>query len=220
MSLAFAIALTATPLPWWIAVSAWTGVAIFVLLWWFTPNKAADQRGELYLTILSFNHEEDSLVAHLTFRNNDSFDRTVVGVSFIYRASKSDKSWAFFPSGPRNAAFIGHIEPVKISPKSEETRRYAAKIGPDRLKVIGAEAGLLITFTSPDRGDDSALVLALQVVKPADVLGWNLLTVKNLSLDSIAESRKVDALVREYKASQQASDPSKYLGYVKRLFDY
>ena len=85
---------------------------------------------------------------------------------------------------------------------------------------MGAEAGLAITFTSPDRGEDSALVIAMQVQKPADVLGWNLPTIRNLSLDSIAKSKEIDALVAEYRASQRPRGIFKYLRYATRLFDY
>jgi hypothetical protein len=195
----------------------WKGI-----VWWIAPSKGGPVRGDLHLTVLSFDYDDGYLVSHLMFHNNDSFERTVLGVNFLYRSNKSHKGFEVYNSGPRSAPFIGHIDPVKIAPKGEETRRYAAKLTPERFLVDGAEAGLSITFTAPGYGDDSATIVAMQMEKTGDlsIPSQKFPNIKNLSLDSIAHSREVERLIRGFKASQEPKGFPKYIAYGARFFDY
>ncbi len=206
----FAIALTVTPVPnqWRLPLVVVAWLAFFVLLacWWQAPTKLMEERGDLHLTILHFDYDDHSneLVANLMFRNADVSERTVLGVTFLFRPNKEHKGWEFYSTGQPSLPFIGHINPLKIPSQSEETRQCSAKFDSKKLQD-GAEVALHITFTAPNRGHDSATVIAMQLVKTADLCTptRSFPVIKNFSLDSIAKSKEVETLLRGWIASQR-----------------
>jgi hypothetical protein len=230
MSGSFAIGLTLLPtegawrMP--LCVAAWAVFAISGIwcLRVYLKDRPGPVRGDLHVTVLNFAYEDKAgeIIADLMFFNNDSIQRTIIGVTFLYRKSESEKGYEFIASGPNSAPFIGHINPVNIAPGSNETRHYSATFDPTRIKVVGAQVGLLITFTIPERGDESATVMpAMQVVKTGDLSTPSLQMpiIRNLSLDSIRDSKQIDAIVGRL-ALQQHSERSIFRKMCDRLFDY
>jgi hypothetical protein len=229
MSVCFGVIGIVAPIPdaWkpTLTILAVLGLVVSGVGWWWAPKKEdISSRGHLHLTVLSLNYENDAreVVADLMFFNNDSIERTVIGVTFLYRKSESEKGYDFYASGPNSAPFVGHINPVKIAPGCTETRHYSAVIDPARLQLIGAEIGLLITFTIPERGDESATVMpAMQVVKTGDLLTPSLQMpfIKNRSLDSIRDSKQIDAIL-EKTAPQPLTGWARLRQIRNRLFDW
>lgn len=142
--------------------------------------------------------------------------------TFLYRKNASDKGYEFVATGPISAPFIGHINPVIIAPVSSETRHYSAAVDWSRIKSPGAQIGLLITFTIPERGDESATVMpALEVVKTGDLSTPSLQMphIKNRSLDSIRDSKQLDAIIENLRRGKiSARSPLRKM--CDRIFDY
>jgi hypothetical protein len=183
-------------------------------------NTAEAARGDLRLTVLHCDYDDSAgeLIARLMFFNADSVQRTVIGVGFLYRASKAEKGWEFHSTGPYDAPFIGHIDPIKLVPKSEEIRTYRAQANPDRFNKEGAQIGLHVTFSVPGRHTDSAHVIAMEIVpsKPAR----HFPKVENVSLDEIGDSKKIAELIQRTMSSPPESVWSRFRGRVISLLDY
>ncbi|MEY2506230.1 MAG: hypothetical protein QOH01_559 [Verrucomicrobiota bacterium] len=201
------------------------GLGVAGIGWWWAPKKdEIPSRGHLHLTVLNLDYENSAreIIADLLFFNNDSIERTVIGVTFLYRRSASEKGYEFYASGPNSAPFVGHINPLKIAAGGTETCHYSATIDPDRLQWNGAQIGLLITFTIPERGDESATVIpAMQVVKTGKLSTSSLSmpSIKNRSLDNIRDSRQLDAIL-EKMAPQPLTGWARLRHTRDRLFDW
>jgi hypothetical protein len=173
-----------------------------------TKLDALAERGDLRLTILHFDYNGDTekLEAQLMFSNDDALSqRTVIGVNFIYRAS-SDSNFALYHTGTPDAMWIGHVDPVELLPRTEAIRKYEAVVPRAKFDVIGAQAGLHITFSVPVRPTDNATVMAMEIVES------NLTTpsrhypgVERLSLDSISQARQIESIRRAISPPSPAS---------------
>jgi hypothetical protein len=231
MSGSFALGLTLLPAEgaWRLPVcfTAWAVfavTAIWCLCLFIVDSRKPPARGDLLLTVLNIDYEEKAgeLVADLMFFNNDTIQRTVLGVTFLYRNSASEKGYDFYATGPDSAPFIGHINPVNIAPAGSETRHYAATVNLSRIRTVGAQFGLLISFTIPERGDESATVMpVLEVVKTGDLITPSLQMphIKNRSLDSMRDSKQLDVILARM-APQQLSGWARVRQIRDRLFDW
>ncbi len=227
MSVCFGIIGIVAPIP-----DAWkptlTAVALIALIlsgigwWWTRTQEAVSPRGHLHLTILNLNYEERTgeVVADLMFFNNDAIQRNVLSVSFLYRKNECEKGYEFYATGHDSAPFLGHIDPVKIEPGETEISHYAAAIEPARLRFIGRP--LLITFTIPERGQESATVIpAMQVVQTGSLSTPSLQMpiIQNRSLDSLRDSKQIDAIL-EKMSPQPLTGWAKVRQIRDRLFDW
>jgi hypothetical protein len=157
--------------------------------------------GPLRLTVVHFDYDEEAqeLCAQLQFFNEDKVSqRTVIGVSFIYRRSESERGFEMFPTGTTNTHFIGHIDPVKLALQSEEIRPYRAHIDPSKFEIIGAEAGVHITFSVPRLANDTANIIAMKVApshltRPAREFP----RIERVSLDAISDNLKLLRFIKE-----------------------
>jgi hypothetical protein len=148
--------------------------------------------------VLHFDYNRDTgkLEAQLMFSNDDALSqRTVIGVNFIYRARSSDSGFEVYPTGNTDAVFIGHIDPIKLLPRAEEIQKYEASVPKEKFDLVGAQAGLNITFSVPACPTDNANVIAMEIVPS------NLVTparsyphIERLSLDSISTGRELESL--------------------------
>jgi hypothetical protein len=91
--------------------------------------------------------------------------------------------------------WIGHVDPVELRPRAETVRKYEAPVPRSKFDVIGAQAGLHITFSVPARPNDEANVIAMEIVE------FNLSTparkypgIQRLSLDSISHARQIESI--------------------------
>lgn len=156
--------------------------------------------GDLRLSVLHFDYNRDSekLEAQLMFSNDDALSqRTVIGVNFIYRASSSESGFEVYHTGTMDAIFIGHIDPVMLPPRAEGIRKYEAAVPRSKFDVIGAQAGLNITFSVPARPNDNANVIAMEIVESnLTTPARNYPHIERLSLDSISMARQLESLQR------------------------
>lgn len=227
LALAVGLAYTSPPERWkpFVMSAAWIGFVVCCVGWlhaFFRESKP--QRGDLHLTVLNLDYEDKAgeLIADLMFFNNDSIQRTVLGVTFLYRKSASQQGYDFIATGPISAPFIGHINPVNIAAGGSETRHYSAPVDPGRIKAAGAQFGFLITFTIPERGDESATVMpALEVVKTGtlSIPSLQMPHIKNLSLDSIRDSKQLDAIIERVARQKPPARPM-FRKICDRLLDY
>ena len=156
-------------------------------------------RGDLRLSVLHFdyNRSSEKLEAQLMFSNDDALSqRTIIGVNFIYRASSSDSGFEVYHTGTMDAFFIGHIDPIRLPPRAEEIQKYEAPVPRSKFDIIGAQAGLNITFSVPARPTDNANVIAMEIVEsnltnPAR----NYPHIERLSLDSISMARQLESML-------------------------
>jgi hypothetical protein len=174
------------------------------------------------LSVLHFDYNEgkQELETELMFHNEGSVQSTIISVSFIYRSDKSHPGYELFSTGPKDAPFIGHIDPIKLAAQSDEIRQYKAHVEPGKFDEVGAEAGLYIHFSVSGRNKDAAILIAMEVVasnltKPAK----NFPAIDRILLDDISESKHLAALIRGRVASPTRVLPW-YLKICNRLFDY
>lgn len=189
----------------------------------YLRNRDSESSIGLRLTVLHFDYdgEAKNLEARLLFTNTGLEQRTVLGVSFLYRKSASDQQFDFFPSGPHDIPFIGHLDPIKVSPQTEEIKTYRAQIEAERFGVVGSQAGLNITFSVSEGRTDSASVIALEFVDSGLFTpSRRFPLIENLALDQISQSKKVATMIRKARAESAEKallDPPKSL---PGLFDY
>jgi hypothetical protein len=201
----------ATPLSIWvkIAFAAIPSGGILGLLYWldkWARQRVEGQRGDLLFTSLNFNYDRGTgqLSARLMFFNDDSVPRFVISVGFIYRSSKIQQGFEVYPTGTETDLFLGHVDPVRIAPNTSEIKQYSTKLASDKLSAVGAQAGVLITFSWPGRGHTSATVLLLEVTPSNLTLpAFEFPEVSDLSLDSISDAARIASIIAEYRTAIQ-----------------
>lgn len=257
-AIAFEVAVIIFTLALPVAVSSRVAIigitSIAILSAWFYSNRwlrerscAVNARGDLLLTIRSFDYDEmdNQLCATLTFYNNDSIPRNILGVRFLYRPTSHAKGFQMYDTGPRDTLWEGHFDPVKLQPGTEETKRYRSvpppKISPEIIDRPGSQFGLYISFTNAKRQTDHAVLIAMEVptlpvvfapaITPTPLVvqvrarsasrtlvsrSWPV--IENLSLDSIRDSLQIDEAVRTWRALQQTQPW--YRSILSRYADY
>jgi len=193
-------------------------LATFYFLDKWARQRVERQRGDLLFTRLNFDYDRDTeqLSARLMFFNDDSITRFVISVGFIYRANKTEQSFEVFPSGIETDLFLGHVDPVKILPDNPEIKQYSVKISRDKLSVVGAQAGVLITFSLPGQGYTSATVVLLEVTPSHLTLpGLQFPDVADLSLDSNSDAARIASIIAEYRYAIQ---PRGFLAKSRAMF--
>jgi hypothetical protein len=122
-----------------------------------------------------------------------------------------------------SASFTGHIDPLKISPKGEETKEYESNVADAKFERPGAQAGVLITFTNLGYGDDSATVFPVMETQKTGNLTTPSRTyplIKNVSLDDMAQSKQIAKTVQAVKAAFSPRGLRRYIALLTRLSDY
>jgi hypothetical protein len=214
-----------------VLTSPWLPLVLFILavgwIGWIhycdktAKAKAAATRGDLYLTVRNFDYDASNgqLYATLNFYNDDSMTRSILGVNFLYRKS-AGTNFHLYHTGPPDTLWIGHLDEVKLPPKSEETKHYRSippKIAPELINRPGAQSGLNISFTNAKRQTDHAVVMAMENPPASEHLlvsrSWP--TIENLSLDSIRDSLQLEEAKRKWDAFQRQS--SWYRRLLSRL---
>ncbi len=208
---------------YWAIVIASLLIAFFRAWQKACRERDALARGDLRITILHFDYNEETgkLESQIMFSNDDVISqRTIIGVNFIYRVNSSESGFEVFATGPSRSFFIGHIDPVPLSPRAEEIRRYEASVPSSKFAIIGAQAGLHITFSVPARPTDNAEVVAMEIIPSQLTLpGRGYPNVERISLDSISQGRQIEQRQRDLLLSRR---PIRFLTWKKMgaIFDY
>jgi hypothetical protein len=202
---------------------------------WFWLRKEANKKtsdaetkakgGELFLNVLNFDYDNShqQLVSNLQFYNDDTVERIVLSVTFLYRPAASAQVYSLFLSGPNCEGLLGHIDSMHISPKANQVRRYVSHKTVDQSKFKdGAQAGLLIAFTIPGREEDFAYVMPLMQMRQGG--GWagpsRPFPSRSISLDSIGQSKMIEAqartVIKQVQKQLRKRKRSKWLRWFKR----
>jgi hypothetical protein len=220
---AIVVSAFATQLSIWVklAFAAVPSAGILGLLYCldnWARRRVERQRGDLLFTRLNFDYDRDTkqLSARLMFFNDDSITRFVISVGFIYRSNRTQQGFEVFSTGTETDLFLGHVDPVRIAPNTPEIRQYSAKVANDKLSVIGAQAGVLITFSLPGRGYTSATVVLLEVMPSNLTLpSFQLPDIADLSLDSISEATRIASIIADHRAATQ---PTGFFAKSRTMF--
>jgi hypothetical protein len=175
------------------------------------------------LSVLSIDYDdqEEEVTANLMFHNDGSVQCTIISVSFLYRANSFQAGWDFIRTGPRDAAFYGHINPIKLPPRSEEIRRYKANVEPQKFHVRGAEIALHVNFSVPGRPNDAATIIALQIVdSPLTQPARNMPRIDRLLLRDNSEWTQLASLIKGIGEPLKPNISHHFLTWCSGFFDY